>query len=51
MVSENLMPACTRLLQTEILPQNASRRRVDAELVEVVRIALDEHRHVEPGRA
>src|SRR5580658_5867942 len=27
LVSENLMPDCTRLLHTEIFPQNASRRR------------------------
>jgi hypothetical protein len=44
------MPACTRLLQTEILPQNASRRRDGDELLRIVRVTLDQDGHVELGQ-
>ncbi len=48
-VSVNGMPYCRRLQQTEILPQNESRRCCGAELVEVVVAGLHQHGHAELG--
>lgn len=42
------MPACFRLLQTGIFPQNASQPPLHAERVEIVWVRLDQHRHVQP---
>ena len=41
------MPYCRRLLQTEIFPQNASRRRSTFSCLQIVRVRLNEDRHVE----
>ena len=48
-VSVNGMPYCRRLLHTEILPQNESRRCRGVELVELVVAGLHQHRHAELG--
>ena len=45
------MPYWFRLLQTETLPQNASRRRSTCSCSEVVGIRLHQHRHVQARRA
>ncbi len=48
-VSVYLNPYWRRLLQTEILPQKASRRRVKPELIQIVRTGLHEDGNVQFG--
>ena len=50
-VSEYGMPYCVSTLQTDILPQNASRRVVDPHLRRVVGGGVDQDRHVQSGEA